>query len=45
MKTYENYLKGIGKKVHYIEASNPLSDIRNFDQEIREKKNWSDSPN
>ena len=38
MKTYEKYLKGKGKKVHYIEASNPLSDIRNFDQEIREKK-------
>ena len=38
MKTYESYLKGIGKKVNYIEASNPLSDIRNFDQEIREKK-------
>jgi len=30
MKSYANYLKGKGKEVIYIEANNPLSDIRTF---------------
>lgn len=37
MKSYEQFLIGLGKTVHYIESSNALSDIRNFGQEISEK--------
>lgn len=37
MKSYEEYLMGKGKTVHYIDAQNDLSDIRNFKQEIEEK--------
>lgn len=37
MKAYAHYLKEKYLAVHYIEASNPLSDIRNFTNEIRQK--------
>ncbi len=34
MKSYEHYLKSIGKSVYYIESSHQLADIRNFKHEI-----------
>jgi deoxyribodipyrimidine photolyase-related protein len=37
MKAYQSHLQNKGKVVHYIESDNPLSDIRNFDQEIDKK--------
>ena len=38
MKCYQNYLLKKGKKIHYIDSYNPLSDIRNFKTEIEDKK-------
>ena len=38
MKNFEIELKNLGKKIHYIESSNELSDIRKFDKEIAAKK-------
>ena len=38
MKFYQEYLKGKGIKVHYIETTNELSDIRNFGKELTSKK-------
>ena len=38
MKCYQNYLLKKGKKIHYIDSNNPLSDIRNFKTEIEDKK-------
>lgn len=37
MKAYETHLQSQGKTVHYIEASNALSDIRNFEQELQQQ--------
>ena len=37
MKAYQNYLRGLNIKVNYIEADNILSDIRQFDKEIKNK--------
>ncbi len=34
MKYYQGYLEGLGKKVHYIETTNPRADIRKFQSEI-----------
>lgn len=38
MKCYQYYLQEKGKKTHYIDSNNPLSDIRNFNKEIEDKK-------
>jgi deoxyribodipyrimidine photolyase-related protein len=37
MKYYQQYLKGRGLKVHYIESMDPLADIRLFEQEIADR--------
>lgn len=37
MKYYASLLQSKGKTVHYIESGHPLSDIRNFEQEIKAK--------
>ena len=37
MKFYQSFLEGLGKRVHYIESSNSLSDVRDFGQEILSK--------
>ncbi len=37
MKFYYDYLKGLGKTVHYIQSDNPLSDIRTFTKEIQDQ--------
>lgn len=37
MKAYQNYLQSLNLKVNYIESSNILSDIRQFNQEIKSK--------
>jgi len=37
MKCYDNYLRQLGKTVHYIESSDELSDIRKFGQLLKEK--------
>ena len=37
MKAYQEYLEGQNIKVHYIDADHVLSDIRRFEQEIRNK--------
>lgn len=46
MKCYEEYLKRRNLKVQYIDATNPISDIRKFDQHIKNEKitnvNWID---
>ena len=38
MKCYQNYLQKKGKKIFYIDSNNTLSDIRNFKNEIEDKK-------
>jgi len=35
MKAYQNYLQGLNLTVHYIDSDNLLSDIRQFQQEIK----------
>ena len=37
MKSYCQYLKDLGKTVHYIESGNELSDIRQFGKELQNK--------
>ncbi len=37
MKAYQNYLESLKLKTHYIDADNPLADIRNFSKEIASK--------
>lgn len=37
MKSYKQFLIGLGKTVHYIESNNELSDIRNFGKELNAK--------
>ena len=37
MKAYQNYLEGLNKTVHYIDSDNELSDIRQFQKEIKDK--------
>ena len=37
MKAYEQFLKGINKTVHYIDADSELADIRRFEKEVLEK--------
>jgi len=37
MKAYQAYLQDLNLKVHYIDSDHKLSDIRNFEQEIRDK--------
>lgn len=37
MKAYQRSLERSNKTVHYIESNNPLSDIRQFDKEIKDK--------
>lgn len=38
MKCYQAFLEGKGYRVHYIDSSHPLSDIRNFNREISRQK-------
>lgn len=38
MKAYQNYLQSLNLTVHYIDSDNILSDIRQFDKEIKTKK-------
>ena len=38
MKSYEDYLVSLNRTVNYIDSSNILSDIRNFETEIKRKK-------
>lgn len=38
MKSYQDSLENRGLKVHYIESKDELSDIRNFNQEIKKKE-------
>lgn len=37
MKAYQKYLQELGKTVTYIDTSNELSDIRNFNKELNNK--------
>ena len=38
MKSYKDYLVSLNHTVNYIDSSNILSDIRNFETEIKRKK-------
>ncbi len=38
MKAYEEYLRGMGKEVCYVDSQCELSDVRHFSEEIKEKK-------
>ena len=37
MKAYQRYLEGLNKTVHYIDSANEKSDIRQFQQEIKDQ--------